>query len=213
MLEYLFPMHVRSRITRGCRRLAAMSLAALAWANADAADGLAPGSGAANTVAALSWPAVTQSARPWTYWWWMGSAVDRTNLTLELERYRDAGLGGVHIIPIYGAKGFEDRFIDYLSPKWMEMLRYTVAEARRLGLGVDMTAGSGWCFGGPRVSETDANALVVAKTYDLLAGQRLPDKFDSRSVQALVAFSAEGRCVELTIAPELIPPLERPFKF
>jgi len=56
--------------------------------------------------------------------------------------------GGVHIIPIYGAKGYESRYIDYLSPKWMEMLRHTVTEAQRLDLGIDMTTGTGWCFGG-----------------------------------------------------------------
>ena len=99
---------------------------------------------------AFAWPAITSQTRPWTYWWWMGSAVDKTNLTRELQRYHDAGLGGVHIVPIYGAKGWESNYIGYLSPKWMEMLGYTVSEARRLGLGVDMTTGTGWCFGGRR---------------------------------------------------------------
>jgi len=149
-----------------------------------------------------AWPAVTQSMRPWTYWWWMASAVDQANLTRELQRYRDAGLGGVHIIPIYGAKGFEGRYVEYLSPQWIEMLRYTIAEARRLGLGVDLTTGSGWCFGGPRVTDLEANALVVSKTYELPAGQRLTEKLDPKSVQALVAFSPEGRSVELTVTPD-----------
>src|SRR5262245_53965594 len=27
------------------------------------------------TVDPLAWPAVTQTARPWTRWWWLGSAV------------------------------------------------------------------------------------------------------------------------------------------
>src|ERR1043166_6517170 len=69
----------------------------------------------------LAWPQITSQSRPWAYWWWMGSAVDKTNITRELQRYRDAGLGGVHIIPIFGAKGFEDKYINYLSPQWMEM--------------------------------------------------------------------------------------------
>ena len=77
----------------------------------------------------LAWPKVTRECRPWAYHWWLGSAVDKVNLTRELERYHDAGMGGVHVIPIYGAKGYEDRYIEYLSPKWMEMLRHTVAEA------------------------------------------------------------------------------------
>ena len=66
--------------------------------------------------------------------------------------------------PIYGAKGWESNYISYLSPKWMDMMGYTAAEAHRLGLGVDMTTGTGWCFGGPNVSDRDANASVVVKT-------------------------------------------------
>src|SRR5512134_3543615 len=80
-------------------------------------------------TAAESWPRITREQRPWAYWWWMGSAVDKTNLTRELTRYQAAGYGGVHIIPIYGAKGWETNYISYLSPRWMEMMRYTVSEA------------------------------------------------------------------------------------
>jgi hypothetical protein len=53
---------------------------------------------------ALRWPAGTRECRPWAYNWWLGSAVDTNNLARELRRYRDAGLGGIHVIPIYGAK-------------------------------------------------------------------------------------------------------------
>jgi hypothetical protein len=149
---------------------------------------------------ALAWPAITSQTRPWAYWWWMGSAVDRTNLTRELQRYHDAGMGGVHIIPIYGAKGWESNYIRYLSPQWMEMMGYTVAAAHRLGLGVDMTTGTGWCFGGPDVSDHDANASVVVKTYDLGVGERLREKFKRASIQALVAFGPDGKSIDLTDA-------------
>jgi hypothetical protein len=134
--------------------------------------------------------------RPWTYWWWMGSAVDRTNLSKELLRCHDAGLGGVHIIPIYGAKGYEAKFIDYLSPAWMDMLAWTVKEGQRLDLGVDMTTGTGWCFGGPRVKDSEANATVVVKTFEAAAGKVFHAKLD-RKTQALVAFSPEGESVDL----------------
>ncbi len=147
---------------------------------------------------ALAWPAITSQTRPWTYWWWMGSAVDRTNLTRELQRYHDAGLGGVHIVPIYGAKGWESSYIRFLSPQWMEMMGYTVSEAHRLGLGVDMTTGTGWCFGGPDVSDHDANARVIVKSFDLAAGERLEEKFDRNVTQALVAFSPDGKSIDLT---------------
>ena len=96
------------------------------------------------------------TAKPWAYWWWMGSAVDEKGITRNLENYASAGLGGLHIIPIYGVKGEEARFIPYLSEKWISMLDYTLKEAQRLGLGIDMSLGTGWPYGGSRVTEADA---------------------------------------------------------
>jgi hypothetical protein len=143
------------------------------------------------------WPPLTTQAKPHTYWWWMGSAVDTNNISRELARFRDAGLGGVHIIPIYGAKGWESKYIPYLSPKWMDMLDYTVTEARRLGLEVDMTTGSGWCFGGPQVTDEEANAVMVSQTWPVAAGQKLTRTVDRSRTQALMAFGPEGRKVDL----------------
>lgn len=147
---------------------------------------------------AMDWPAQNMESRPWAYWWWMGSAVDKENLTREMQRYRDAGMGGVHIIPIYGAKGYESRFIEYLSPKWMEMLGHAIHEGKRLGLGIDMTTGTGWCFGGPNVTERDACATVVVKRFDVAAGGRVEAQLDLGSMQALMAFSSSGEKVDLT---------------
>ena len=147
---------------------------------------------------ALAWPAVTAQTRPWVWWWWHGSAVDKTNLTHELQRFHDAGLGGVQFTPILGVKGGESNDIPYLSPTWMAMMNRTVTEAHRLGLGADMTLGTGWCFGGPTVSDEDANASVVVKTFDVAAGGKLEEKFGRNTTQALVAFSADGKSAELT---------------
>ena len=55
------------------------------------------------------WPAITRENKPWTRWWWPGSGVDPASLTAELQSFQDAGLGGVEITPIYGAKGYESR--------------------------------------------------------------------------------------------------------
>jgi hypothetical protein len=147
---------------------------------------------------ALAWPALTAQSRPWVWWWWHGSAVDQTNIAHELQRFHDAGLGGVQITSIYGVRGAETRDIPYLTPAWLAMMGYTVDEAQRLGMGVDMTLGSGWCFGGPTVSDQDANASVGVKTFDVAAGEKLNAKFNRASTQALVAFSPDGKSVELT---------------
>jgi len=74
----------------------------------------------------LDWPPVTAEAKPWAYWWWMGSAVTPADVTENLEQCHAAGMGGVHVIPIYGAKGYEQRYIDYLSPEWLATLRHAI---------------------------------------------------------------------------------------
>ena len=145
----------------------------------------------------LNLPVETNESRPWTYWWWMGSAVDKENLSQLLETYSKAGIGGVHIVPIYGVKGYDDRFIDYLSPEWMEMLQHTVAEAKRLGMGVDMSTGTGWPFGGPSVSVEDQDALVVIDTFKVEKGVNFIHKFEM-PIQALMAYSDNGEVVDLT---------------
>ncbi|MDR1764029.1 MAG: glycosyl hydrolase family 2 [Dysgonamonadaceae bacterium] len=107
------------------------------------------------------WPEITREARPWTRWWWLGSAVDSSNLRYNLESLAAAGIGGVEITPIYGVKGGDAQYIRYLSPQWMSMLAFTESEAKRLGMAVDMSNGTGWPFGGPWVSAEDAATKLV----------------------------------------------------
>lgn len=146
----------------------------------------------------LSWPPITPQTRPWTWWWWHGSAVDQTNIAIQLRQFHEAGLGGVQITTIYGVKGAEARDIPYLSQTWMQMLGFTVDDARSLHMGVTMSLGSGWCFGGPTVSDKDANASAGVKTFDVNGGQRLKERFNRSSTQALMAFAPDGKTVELT---------------
>jgi hypothetical protein len=146
----------------------------------------------------LAWPPITAQTKPWAWWWWHGSAVDPTNITHELQRFHDAGLGGVQITSIYGTRGAEARDIPYLTPTWLAMMGYTVDQAKQFDMGVTMSLGSGWCFGGPTVSDQDANANVVVKTFEVAAGGKLNGKFNRASTQALVAFSPDGKSVELT---------------
>jgi hypothetical protein len=128
------------------------------------------------------WPVVSAATRPWTRWWWHGSAVDRRTLTSELEAFRTAGVGGVEITPIYGVRGAEDRFIPYLSADWVQMLEHTVQEAGRLGLGVDMATGTGWPFGGPWVSDAIAPRTIVHRTWTLVAGDGITEPIRVRQV-------------------------------
>jgi hypothetical protein len=130
---------------------------------------------AAQPVAQRDWPAIGAETKPWTRWWWQGSAVDRASLTSQLESLAAAGLGGVEVTPIYGVRGTEDRFIPYLSTRWMTMLDHTLREAARMKMGVDIATGTGWPFGGPWVGDDTAPRSIAHKTWTLAGGERLSE--------------------------------------
>ena len=155
-------------------------------------------SNAADAPRPLVWPQAAAQDGPWTRWWWLGSAVDKANITRQLEQFKAAGIAGVEICPIYGAKGYEDRYIDFLSDKWLEMLKHTVEEGKRLGIGVDMTTGTGWPFGGPSVSQQMASSRVVIRKYPVEANQRFELKLPEGRIISVGAVDSEGNRLELT---------------
>ncbi len=153
----------------------------------------------------LSWPPVTKEARPWTRWWWLGNAVDSAGITYNLEQLQRAGIGGVEITPIYGTKGFEKQFIDFLSPRWMRMLSFTMHEAKRLGMVVDMNTGTGWPFGGPGIPGKDGAGKVYFAEYRLQGGQSLKEPVLCKErtqlpapLQALMAYGPNNQRLDLT---------------
>ncbi|MCF0064481.1 glycoside hydrolase [Dyadobacter chenwenxiniae] len=108
------------------------------------------------------------TSKPWTFWWWMGSAVNEKDITTQLEYFKKSGLGGVHIIPIYEVKGYESQSVPFLTPKWLDLVQYTVREGMRLGLGVDLTTGTGWPFGGPNVSQELGAKNMTVKNNEII---------------------------------------------
>jgi hypothetical protein len=125
--------------------------------------------------AQISWPPITNTTKPWTRWWWEGSAVNTKDLTRNLTQFQQAGLGGVEITPIYGVYGHEKEFIPFLTPQWMQMFDHTLAESKRLGLGVDLANATGWPFGGSWVTDSDASKTVYYKYYSVNAGEQLKE--------------------------------------
>lgn len=125
-----------------------------------------------------AWPELIGENKPWTRWWWPGSIVTKPGLTAAMEKYRDAGLGGMEIAVIYGVKGQEDKFINYLSPRWMDMFTHVLAEGERLGLGIDLANASGWPFGGPWVKPADACKNINYRIWTLSGGDSLKEKIE-----------------------------------
>ena len=152
-----------------------------------------------------SWPAITKETKPWTRWWWMGSAVDEPNLISLMAEYSKAGFGGVEITPIYGAVGYESKYLKYLSPEWMKALDVTFHEAAKNGMGVDMNTGTGWPFGGPQINSNSAASKLILQKYQLRKGEKLNNKLipdDPKQADALLnsvmAFGPDGKVIDLT---------------
>ncbi|MES2648833.1 MAG: glycosyl hydrolase [Bacteroidota bacterium] len=163
--------------------------------------------------AQTQWPVINNTARPWTRWWWMGSAVDSRNIHSLLQQYSKAGFGGVEVVPIYGAKGFESKYIPYLSPKWMQMLDTAVSAAKKHHMGVDISVGTGWPIGGPGVRRQDAATKLVTQRYTIAAGKSFNEKIlisdknkdvsDDLTLSTLMAYSDKGGIRDLT--KEVLP--------
>ena len=82
-----------------------------------------------------------------------------------MKQYADCGIGALEITPIYGVLGNEKNNIEFLSPKWMEMLRFVQSEGKKNNIQIDMSTGTGWPFGGPWVPlEESASKLLVCDT-------------------------------------------------
>lgn len=124
-------------------------------------------------TAQLTWPAITQQTKPWTRWWWEGSAVDEKNLSEVMHLYKEAGLGGLEVTPIYGVQGEESKNILFLSDRWMQVFDYTLQEGKKLDLGIDLANATGWPFGGPWVRDADASKSMEFKRYTLQKGEKL----------------------------------------
>jgi hypothetical protein len=101
-------------------------------------------------------------------WWWFGTAVEKPEILRELQQMKADGIGGVELAFVYPqvlddpAKGLVNE--PFVGPDMLDNVRYAQAEARRLGLRIDVTLGSGWPYGGPATTlDEAAHKLRVAE--------------------------------------------------
>lgn len=128
-----------------------------------------------------SFPEPVSETRPWGICHVLGSATETEELAREMKRWSDGGLGGVRVVPIYRARGYEDRAVNFLSPEFLGKLGDWCRLSEANGLKYDLSFGAGWCFGGRHVPpELGVQALRVVKD-----GETLPPRHK-------VLFAREG---------------------
>lgn len=111
-----------------------------------------------------SWPHIR--------WWWPGNATSKQNITYELEQMRSHGIRGVEQItmsPLY-----EKGSIDYMSDEYLELVKHTVKEARRLEMEVSFNfGGPGWIIGGEWISEEDKSKDMIPTFIDIQGSKKI----------------------------------------
>jgi lysophospholipase L1-like esterase len=139
-------------------------------------------------------------ARIMMRWWWFGPAVTKAGIERELRQMKEAGIGGVEIQPVYPlalddeSKGLKN--LRFLSPEFLDALKFANDKARELGLRVDLTLGSGWPFGGPMVPATQAaSRLRVERVTTEQARVPLPKLGDGE--EFIAAFVGQRELIEI----------------
>ncbi len=113
------------------------------------------------------------SARPWVYWFWLSGNITSNGITADLEAMKRVGIGGVLIMET--DQGAPVGPADFMGAQWRGLFQHVAAEARRLGLEVNMNNDAGWNgSGGPWIKpEQSMQKIVWSETN--LAG---PKQFD-----------------------------------
>src|SRR6201999_2390347 len=89
--------------------------------------------------------------------------VTRTGITADLEAMSRVGIGGCIIMDVVERFAPPEGPADYMSPQWLDLAHFAVAEAKRLGLEINMTNGPGWCgSSGPWITPELSMQMLVA---------------------------------------------------
>lgn len=118
------------------------------------------------------------SAKPRTWWHWVGGNVTKQGITKDLEWMKRVGIGGFQAFDVsLGAGQTVPNKLTFMTPEWLDAVRHTAAEADRLGLEMTMVTSAGWSeTGGPWVKPEEAVKKVVWSETRLVGGQRFSGK-------------------------------------
>lgn len=111
---------------------------------------------------ATQFAAPPASTRPWVYWFWNNANVTKAGITADLEAMKRAGIGGVIIMDVAERFAPPRGAAVFMSPEWRELFHFALAEAKRLGIEINMTNGPGWCgSSGPWITPELSMQMLV----------------------------------------------------
>ncbi|MGN6180431.1 MAG: glycosyl hydrolase, partial [Mucilaginibacter sp.] len=116
-----------------------------------------------------------ESAKPWTYWYWMYGAVTREGITADLQAIKNEGIEGAYLMPIKGPSNppLINPPATQLSKQFWELVKFAMSEADRIGVKLAFHDCDGFAVaGGPWITpELSMQKVVWTKT--LVTGGKL----------------------------------------
>jgi len=109
---------------------------------------------------------------PFARWWWPGNDVRKEELQREINLFADNAFGGVEVqtltLSLSESLKTSQKVLSWDTPEYYENLKTVMEEAKKRGLIVDLTNGSGWPSGGPYLSTDEGilNLLFATKNID-----------------------------------------------
>ena len=130
-------------------------------------------------------------------WWWFGPAVTKPQLEREMRLMKEGGIGGFEVQPTYPLAVDDERpglkNLRFLSPEFLDAIRFTAEKAKELGLRMDLTLGSGWPYGGPQFPAGEGAGRLLTQVIQVPAGQKRVPVPPLRDGQSLItAFVGKG---------------------
>ena len=117
-----------------------------------------------------------ESAKPWTFWYWMHGAVSKPGITADLEAMKEIGLAGAYLMPIQDTVStipFHPT-VRQLTPEWWEMVRFAMQESKRLNLKLAMHVSDGFALaGGPWITPELSMQKVVWTSTEVKGGRSI----------------------------------------
>ena len=103
------------------------------------------------------------AARPRTWWHWTGGNVTRQGITKDLEWMERSGIAGFQLADVaFGGGQVVEEPVRFGSQEWLEAVRHSAEEAKRLGLEMSIFSSAGWSLtGGPWVQPEQAMKKLV----------------------------------------------------
>src|SRR5262249_35167474 len=140
-------------------------------------------------------------ARMMVRWWWFGPSVTKAELEREMRMMKAGGIGGFEVQATYPLQ--LEGNMRYMSPEFLDALKFTGEKAKELGLRMDLTLGSGWPYGGPHITQELAAGRVRVQNGESVvrqkgeAGEGPGEGAEGLGVRAYKRAGRGGRCKDV----------------